>query len=85
MRSRILSALLLAGTLVVTGSCATSDEWAEWRKHSSHFASGDHLSFSMRNREGIPPQVTRQDLEVARAESWWGKTITVSAEQIFKQ
>lgn len=85
MRSRILSALLLVGTLVVTGACASSEEWAEWRKHSSHFASGDHLLFSLRNREGMPPQVTRRDLEVARAETWWGKAITVSAAQIFRE
>lgn len=85
MRSRILRALFLAGTLVVTGACASSEEWAEWRKHPSHFASGDHLLFSLRNREGMPPQVTRRHLELARAESWWGKAITVSAAQIFRE
>lgn len=85
MPSRIFSALLLASTLVVTGACASSEEWSEWRKHSSHFASGDHLFFSVRNREGRPPQVSRRNLETARAENWWGKVITVSAEQIFRE
>lgn len=85
MGSRILSALLLAGTLVVTGACASSEEWGEWQKHSSHFASGDHLFFSLRNREGMPPQVSRRHLELARTENWWGKAITVSAAQIFKE
>lgn len=84
MRSWILSALLLGGSLVFTAACATSDEWAEWRKHSSHFASGHHLFFSVRNREGTTPRVSRSDVEAARAESWWGKAITVTPEQIFR-
>jgi hypothetical protein len=28
--------------------------------------------------------VTRTDVEAARQESWWGKAITVSPEQIFQ-
>ncbi|MBI4611219.1 MAG: hypothetical protein HY726_19700 [Candidatus Rokubacteria bacterium] len=83
MRSRIVSALLLGGTLILT-ACATSEEWAEWRKHPSHFASGRHMGFSLRHTEGAAPRVTRRDMETARAETWWGKTITVSAEQIFQ-
>lgn len=85
MRSRILSAFLLGGTLVVSAACATSDEWAEWRKHPTHFASGHHLVFSMQNREGMAPQVRRRDIEASRVESWWGKAITVSPEQIFRE
>lgn len=85
MRTRMLAVLLLSGIVVTTGACATSEEWAEWRKHPTHFATGDHLFFSARNREGAPPRVTRRDLELARAETWWGKTITVSPEQIFRE
>jgi len=85
MRSRFVNALLLGGTLVLTAACATSDEWAEWQKHSSHFASGHHMLFSLRHTEGAAPRVSRRDLDSARAESWWGKTITVSAEQIFRE
>lgn len=85
MRSRILGALLLGGSLVMTGACATSDEWAEWRKHPSHFASGHHLFFSARNTEGAAPRVTRGDLDASRAENWWGKAITVTPEQIFRE
>lgn len=85
MRSRILSALLLGGTLVITTACATSEEWAEWGKHPTHFASGHHLFFSARNTEGAAPRVTRRDIEAARAETWWGKVITVSPEQIIAE
>jgi hypothetical protein len=43
------------------------------------------MAFSLRNREGMPPYVTRRDFEAARAERWWGKAITVSPEQIFQE
>ena len=85
MRKRVLAAMLLSGVVMTAGACATSEEWAEWKNHSSHFASGDHLFFSVRNTEGDPPRVTRRDLELARSEAWWGKTITVSPAQIFRE
>lgn len=85
MRTRIFAALLLGGVVMTTGACATSEQWAEWRKHSSHFASGDHLFFSLRNRAGTPPRVTRGDIDRARVEQWWGDTITVTPEQIFRE
>ena len=85
MRKRVLAAMLLTGVVMTAGACATSEEWAEWKSHSSHFATGDHLFFSARNTEGTPPRVTRRDLELARTEAWWGKTITVSPEQIFRE
>lgn len=85
MRTWTVRALLVGGIMVVSSACATSDEWAEWRKHPTHFASGDHGFFSIRNREGQPPRVTRADINRARAEQWWGKAITVSAEQIIAE
>jgi hypothetical protein len=85
MRTRVLAVLLLSGVALTTGACATSEEWAEWRKHPTHFASGEHLFFSLRNREGAPPRVTRSDLELARTQAWWGRTITVTPEQIFRE
>ena len=74
-------AMLLAFTVLVAG-CATSQEWAEWKEHPSHFASGDHAFFSVRNREGATARVTGSDMANARSESWWGKPITVSSDQI---
>jgi len=71
-----------AAALVVFGSgCASSDEWATWKTHPTHFASGAHMGFSFRNRSGTP-RVTRQDIALARDESWWGRPITVSQEEI---
>lgn len=85
MRTRMLAVVLLGGAVLATSACATSEEWAEWRKHPTHFSSSDHLWFSVRNREGTPPRVTRRDLDLARSETWWGKVITVTPEQIFRE
>lgn len=85
MRIRITRALLLGGIMLAASACATSEEWAEWTKHPTHFASGEHATFSFRNTEGSAPRVTRSEIERARAEQWWGKVITVSAEQIIQQ
>jgi hypothetical protein len=85
MRTRIMRALLLGGVMLAASACATSEEWSEWMKHPTHFASGDHAMFSFRNTEGSAAKVTRSEIESARAEQWWGKVITVSAEQIIQQ
>lgn len=77
--------LLIGGVLVAVAGCATGEEWTTWRQHPTHFASGDHLFFSTRNREGTSPRVTRQDITKARDETWWGKSITVSQEQILER
>ena len=84
MRTWTGRVLLIGGFMILSTACATSQEWAEWQQHSSHFASGDHLTFSFRNVEGRAPRVRRSDLERARAEQWWGKAITVSPDQIFQ-
>ena len=57
MRSRRIVLSALAATVWAAGGCATSEEWREWRSHSSHFASGQHMGFSLRNREGSAPRV----------------------------
>jgi hypothetical protein len=85
MRSDAWRLLLAAGVVLVTAGCATSEEWATWRQHPAHFASGDHLFFSTRNREGTAPRVTRQDIAMAREQTWWGKPITVGQEQILER
>ena len=52
---------------------------------SAHFASGDHLAFSLRNREGSAPGVSRADLSRAGAESWWGTAVTVDQTRILER
>jgi len=77
--------MLFGGVLLVAAGCANSEEWSTWYSHSSHFASGAHAGFSLRNSEGSQPKVTRRDVALARDQSWWGKPITVSQEQIIER
>lgn len=70
---------------LLSSACATSAEWTTWRQHPTHFASGDHLVFSVRNREGQSPRVTRRDLAEAKAQAWWGDPITVKLAQIVER
>ena len=78
----VMLAALLA--LLVVG-CATRQEWSEWNNHPAHFASASHMGFSVRNKEGAAPKVTRKDIALARDEGWWGKPITVAQEQILER
>ncbi len=84
MHSRV-TAVLGVGLWVAAAGCATSTECQEWRGHPTHFASGQHGLFSLRNnRDGSNPRVSRADIAAAQAESWCGKAITVTPEQIFE-
>ena len=76
--------VLLMGGVLVAG-CATSDEWSTWKSHATHFASGEHMNFSVRNREGSAARVTRADVAMAREEGWWGKPVTVAQESILER
>lgn len=76
-----LTGLVLLGA----AGCATKQEWETWASHPAHFASGDHLAFSVRNTEGTAPRVTRQDLAAARDQGWWGRAVTVSQGEILER
>lgn len=86
MLSRIIRATLVVSVVFVVGACATSEDWKVWRSHSTHFASGDHGFFSMRNnKDGSNPSVSRLDIEQARNQDWWGiYAVNVSPSQIFQ-
>ncbi|OLB94468.1 MAG: hypothetical protein AUH30_17570 [Candidatus Rokubacteria bacterium 13_1_40CM_68_15] len=85
LRHFTLAALGAAALLVFGSGCATRDEWATWKTHPTHFASGAHMGFSVRNRTTGTPRVTREDITLARDESWWGRPVTVSQEQILER
>lgn len=84
MRTMAGQTLLMLGVVLLTGACATSEDWKVWGDHTTHFASGDHGFFSMRNnKDGSNPRVYRSDIEDARNQSWWGiYAITVNPNQI---
>jgi hypothetical protein len=69
---------------MVLSSCATSQQWSEWKRHPTHFASGEHFAFSMRTSEDTK-SVSRKDLEFAQAQNWWGTPITVAQSQVVER
>ena len=86
MRSRITRITLIVGMVFFTGACASQDDWGVWRSHSTHFASGDHATFSMRNnKDGSKPRVSRSDITASKQQDWWGVyAINVTPDQIFQ-
>jgi hypothetical protein len=85
MWSDCLRLLVIGSALCALAGCATGEEWSTWREHPTHFASGTHMGFSVRNRDAGTPRVTRRDVAVARNEAWWGKAVTVGQEQILER
>jgi hypothetical protein len=74
-----IAVVLLAGVVV---GCSAKD-WQEWKAHSTHFASGDHMLFSLKN-QGKTPHVSSADTKMAGSQSWWGDPVVVREDQIFQ-
>ena len=68
--------LLIAAVMFSMSGCASSQDWAFWRAHPAHFASGEHLTFSARHDTGgFDPSMTDQDVAMAEDEGWWGHLV----------
>ena len=79
MRSRITRITLIVGMLFFTGACASREDWGVWRSHSTHFASGDHATFSMRNnKDGSQPRVSRSDITASSSRTGGASTPSTS-------
>ena len=83
MDTKKLVVILIA--LAGAAGCATGEEWRTWYTHRTHFASGDHMSFSVRTPDTGPARVTRTHLALARDEGWWGKPVTVAQTDILER
>ncbi|PYO02070.1 MAG: hypothetical protein DMD91_05375 [Candidatus Rokuibacteriota bacterium] len=83
MRSWTAGIIVLAGAAGLLTGCATPQEWSDWKSHPTHFASGEHFAFSVRTGDAAK-QIRRSDIEVARAQNWWGKPITVDQSQVLE-
>jgi hypothetical protein len=73
MRHRTFLPLLLGFVVFLAGCAATHREWEVWRAHPTHYATTNHLAFSMQNMVGTAPQVTPELMDQAKGEGWWGK------------
>src|SRR5262249_32571423 len=67
--------LLLVGILFSMSGCASSQDWEYWRSHPTHFASGGHMGFSVKNDNPYYPMVTEADAKQAQAYGWWGDQV----------
>lgn len=76
--------ILMIGLATLVAGCATTDERQDWRAHPTHFATDNHLSFSVTNAAAGAPRITPEMVQRAKTESWWGTVITVKPEQIFE-
>ncbi len=64
----------IALVLLSTG-CATQREWVVWRAHPTHFATDNHLGFSVTSAVAGAPRITPEMMAVAKGEGWWGRFI----------
>ncbi|HXJ77489.1 MAG TPA: hypothetical protein VMS64_02310 [Candidatus Methylomirabilis sp.] len=85
MRSRITGATFAVSLLFLAAACSSQDGKV-WMEHNTHFASGEHAFFSLKNnKNGSNPKVTRLDIEDSRNQNWWGiYPITVNQSQILQ-
>jgi len=82
-RRRVRRGVLIATLAVGLSACASGEDWAEWRSHKTHFASGEHMAFSLKNM-GSTPHVNRSDQSESTAQSWWGKPVMPRPGQVFE-
>jgi len=65
----------LAALVLGVSACTSSKAWQTWSEHTTHFASGEHLGFSMRNGNPRDPRVAATDGKTAENERWWGEYV----------
>jgi len=72
--------LLLSAVMFSMSGCArltatlADDDWKIWMAHPTHFASTDHLAFSMK-RHPTTASITEADTTRAEREEWWGRLV----------
>lgn len=69
----------IALALLLT-ACATEREWATWRAHPTHYANGNHMSFSVTSMVAGAPRVTPELAQTAKREGWWGRNLPSDAQ-----
>ena len=67
--------LLIAAVMFSMSGCASARDWSTWREHPTHFASNDHLTFSVRAGHGEAAAISDADKARAAREGWWGDLV----------
>jgi hypothetical protein len=71
--------LLIAAVMFSMSGCVSARDWADWVEHPTHFASTDHLAFSVRAShaevDGPQPIIRDEDIQLAQDEAWWGHLV----------
>ena len=75
-RTALIAAISVA--LLAQAGCASREQWQAWRSHASHFASGQHAAFSIRNPGETAQRVKATDPSSASDQSWWGRTLPMA-------
>jgi hypothetical protein len=74
--------LLLSAVMFSMSGCGSTkawqgtalSDWQVWAQHSSHFASGQHLAFSLKSHP-TPASISEGDKATASREEWWGQLV----------
>jgi hypothetical protein len=71
--------LLLLTALMFSMSGCASRTWTIWATNPAHFASAQHLAFSMK-RHPTEASITEEDMQAAAREEWWGRVVPEGVE-----
>jgi hypothetical protein len=64
--------LLLSAVMFSMSGCATRADWQMWAGHPAHFASSNHLAFSVKSHP-TTASISEADTKAAEREEWWGR------------
>ena len=64
--------LLLSAVMFSMSGCATREDWQMWAGHPAHFASSNHLAFSVK-KHPTTASISEADVKAAEREEWWGR------------
>ena len=74
--------LLLSAVMFSMSGCSSVREWRltalrDWSEHPTHFASSQHMGFSMKSHP-TAAGISEADREASAREDWWGKVVPAS-------
>jgi hypothetical protein len=71
--------LLLLTALMFSMSGCASQRWTIWATNPAHFASAQHLAFSVKSHP-TEASITEEDIQAATREEWWGRLVPEGRE-----